>query len=551
MPNDPSRRNIRRRDTSSDPTVSIPKITPDMVEQARRQAGAQPAAKPWERDRLAAQQAAQGMRRNRRSDARPVSGVKVIDTTIMPPVQAPAADAAEDSGPSVAELSARAVREVQAARAREAAQAAAPAQPAQPTPPIRRAEPAGGTARPAAPAARERSLQASSMTAEFSAAAVQAGLRQQPAASARPAPAARERSLQASSMTAEFSTAAVLEGLRSRQAAIPNEPTMPAPPSYPTARPMPHAPTHVIQSRRQFTGLRPVAPPPEPVHQTPQETLPPEPARQTAPPAPERPAPQQTPTPQPVSRPAPRPTAAAVRPAPAVPPVRPVIPAAPARRRSGPTRAQAEAALYRSIHDDHLWLNNPVMVRGLGLAPVIVAAVNGRSALLLCAAAALLLTATRVLAVALCHLTGHRQRPLFYALSAAVAYIPAYAILYAIFGSELSLLGIYLPLLAVDPAIIKRMEAPELESLGDAFSRGINNTLGLCLALMLTGTLRELLSVGSVFGVQMMADPPLPLAAQPAGGFLFVGLLAGLWTAVGGAYVHYKREEVRELYGES
>lgn len=36
------------------------------------------------------------------------------------------------------------------------------------------------------------------------------------------------------------------------------------------------------------------------------------------------------------------------------------------------TRAEAEAELAQSIHDDHLWLNNPVMVRGLGLAPIVV-----------------------------------------------------------------------------------------------------------------------------------------------------------------------------------
>ena len=47
-------------------------------------------------------------------------------------------------------------------------------------------------------------------------------------------------------------------------------------------------------------------------------------------------------------------------------------PAAPRRK----TRAEAEAELDQKIHDDHLWLNNPVMMRGLGLAPVIAAAYN-------------------------------------------------------------------------------------------------------------------------------------------------------------------------------
>ncbi len=219
--------------------------------------------------------------------------------------------------------------------------------------------------------------------------------------------------------------------------------------------------------------------------------------------------------------------------------------AKPAKR----TRAEAEAELYQSIHDDHLWLNNPVMVRGLGLAPVVAVASDGDNALMLCAAAILLLTTTRMLAVAVCHLTGNRFRALVYSFSAAVLYIPAYLILYHLFGADLSVLGIYLPLLVVEPAIIKRLEAPELESVGEAFRRGINNTVGLCISLLLVGSLREVLSVGTLFGHTILNTQLLPLASQPAGGFLLLGFISAIWTAVGGAYVHYKREEVRHLYG--
>lgn len=44
------------------------------------------------------------------------------------------------------------------------------------------------------------------------------------------------------------------------------------------------------------------------------------------------------------------------------------------------TRKEAEEELAQNIHDDHLWLNNPVMVRGLGLAPIVAAAVSGQNA---------------------------------------------------------------------------------------------------------------------------------------------------------------------------
>src|SRR5699024_8076469 len=226
-------------------------------------------------------------------------------------------------------------------------------------------------------------------------------------------------------------------------------------------------------------------------------------------------------------------------------------PAQPAQKKTArKTRQEAEEELYQSIHDDHLWLNNPVMVRGLGLAPIVAMAINGDYALMLCAAAALLLTATRVLAVAICHLTGNRFRAVVYTFSAAIVYIPAYLILYELFGSSLTLLGVYLPMMVVEPAIIKRLEAPELETLGEALRRGINNTIGLCVSILLVGALRELLGVGTVFGRTVLHFAPLPLAAQPAGGFLLLGFLAAAWTAVGGAYVHYKQEEVRHLYAD-
>ena len=214
------------------------------------------------------------------------------------------------------------------------------------------------------------------------------------------------------------------------------------------------------------------------------------------------------------------------------------------------TRAEAEAELAQSIHDDHLWLNNPVMVRGLGLAPIVAMASDGDRALMLCVLSILLLTATRMLAVAVCHITGNRFRPVVYAYSAAILYIPVYIIMYNIFGTNLSIMGIYLPMMVVEPVIVKRMEAAELETIGEAFRKGINNTIGLCIAILLVGTLRELLAYGTVFEKPLLSVELLPLAAQPAGGFLLLGLLAAGWTAVGGAYVHYKQEEVRHLYAD-
>lgn len=226
---------------------------------------------------------------------------------------------------------------------------------------------------------------------------------------------------------------------------------------------------------------------------------------------------------------------------------------APAKKPEGGHRrtlAEAQSELDAHVTHEHIGLNNPVMVRGLGLAAVVAAATDGDNALMLSVAVLMLLTFTRVLAVAVCHLTGNRFRAVIYCYAAALCYIPTYLVAYNLFGNDLAVLGIYLPLLVVDPAVLKRMEFDELESVGHAFRLGINNSLGVCLATMLVGCLRELLAAGTLFDRKILARALLPVAGQVSGGFLIVGLLAAVWLAVRGMYVEYKKEEVNRLYGK-
>ena len=161
-----------------------------------------------------------------------------------------------------------------------------------------------------------------------------------------------------------------------------------------------------------------------------------------------------------------------------------------------------------------------------------------------------ILPEARVLAVAVCHLTKNRFRPVVYCYSAALLYIPTYVLLYALFGSDLTLLGIYLPIMVVEPAIVKRMEFSDLEPVRDAFRHGFNNALGMCVVLLIVGCLRELLATGAVFGNVILHNALLPLAALPAGGFVIVGILAAIWCAAANLYTDYKHEEVRRLYAD-
>ena len=211
----------------------------------------------------------------------------------------------------------------------------------------------------------------------------------------------------------------------------------------------------------------------------------------------------------------------------------------------------------RFAHHDRVFKNNPVVMQGMGLAPLVVLATTGRNALMLAVAVALLLTPSRVLACLLSRLFPLRDeqpapeelekkllpRALVYSGCAAVVYLAAYPILNAIFGTDLLTLGIYLPLLIVEPLLTYRFGRVQ-ESVHKAFSKGLRITVGYALILLILGCLREWLALGSVFGVQL-ARPVLPMAGMPAGGFIVLGVVCAVWRALARKQKEYLKTEAR------
>lgn len=208
-------------------------------------------------------------------------------------------------------------------------------------------------------------------------------------------------------------------------------------------------------------------------------------------------------------------------------------------------------------HHDRVFKNNPVVMQGMGLAPLVVLATTGRNALMLAAAVALLLTPSRMLACLLsrwCPLRDESPAPeelekkllpraLLYSGSAAVVYLAAYPILNAVFGTDLLTLGIYLPMLIVEPLLTYRFGRVQ-ETMNKAVSKGLRITLGYALILLLLGCVREWLAYGSVFGVTLSRSI-LPMAGMPAGGFIVLGVLCAVWRALARKQREYLKNEAR------
>jgi electron transport complex protein RnfE len=195
-----------------------------------------------------------------------------------------------------------------------------------------------------------------------------------------------------------------------------------------------------------------------------------------------------------------------------------------------PMQPQENHELARKVKRDRILLNNPVVMQGLGLAPLVVAAINVKNATMLAVAVALLLTPTRVIAAFLSRFSYFRFRGLTYTVTSAVVYAGVLWVMEHLFTSaDITLLGLYLPLLVADPIILKRYERPQRERIRTAFRKGVITTAGYVLAMYVTAIMREFLGTGVLFGFTLTKTPLFPMAQLPSGGFILLALMIALW----------------------
>ncbi len=189
---------------------------------------------------------------------------------------------------------------------------------------------------------------------------------------------------------------------------------------------------------------------------------------------------------------------------------------------------------------DGLWHNNPGLVQLLGLCPLLAVTTHFAYGLGLGIAT----TAVMALSSAAVSLTRHwvsgEIRIAVFVLIIATAVTLAERLLMAWAFNLYSALGIFLPLIVTNCAILARAEAfASRQPLGPAVLDGVFMGAGFTLALLAMGAVRELLAYGTVldrmeliFGSGAAAletvvidSKGMLLAALPPGAFLTLGLL--------------------------
>jgi electron transport complex protein RnfE len=195
---------------------------------------------------------------------------------------------------------------------------------------------------------------------------------------------------------------------------------------------------------------------------------------------------------------------------------------------------------YRYLWTDFmngLWSENPVLKLILGMCSTLAVTTSTQNGLGMGCAGLFVLTGSNVIVSALRKVIPAKVR------------IPAFIVIIAGFVTLTDLimaaytpvlyesLGIFIPLIVANCIILARSEAFAARNPVDrSFMDGIGMGLGYLLTLTVLGSIRELFGNGTLWNISIFGDNYIPMIVfiLPAGSFIILGLLTGLFNRITG-----------------
>ena len=182
-----------------------------------------------------------------------------------------------------------------------------------------------------------------------------------------------------------------------------------------------------------------------------------------------------------------------------------------------------------------IWKENPIFRLVLGMCSVLAVTTQAKNGIGMGLAATFVLVCSNMAIAAMRNIIPDKVRIACFIVIIATFVTIVDLIMEAYFFELHRALGIFIPLIVVNCIILGRAEAfaskrPILNSLMDGIGMGIGYTL----ALLILGSIRELLGNGSIFGVTLLGSRYIPflLAILPPGAFIALGLLLGLMNKI-------------------
>ncbi len=178
---------------------------------------------------------------------------------------------------------------------------------------------------------------------------------------------------------------------------------------------------------------------------------------------------------------------------------------------------------------------NPIFVQLIGMCSVLAVTTSAKNGLAMGLAVVFVLVGSNLVISLLKNIIPDKIR------------IPAFVVVIATFVTIIEMfmkayaqdlynaLGLFIPLIVVNCIILARAEAfasknGVLASVVDGLGMG----LGYTLALVILGSLREIIGAGSIFGYQLFSDAyqPALIFIMPPGAFILLGILIGIFNKI-------------------
>ncbi len=203
---------------------------------------------------------------------------------------------------------------------------------------------------------------------------------------------------------------------------------------------------------------------------------------------------------------------------------------------------------YAGIAREGLWKNNPALVQILGLCPLLAVTNSVVNGLGLGLATLLTLVLSNTTVSLIRHYVRPEIRiPVFVLVIASIVTVIELA-MHAYFHELYLILGIFIPLIVTNCAIIARAESfASKNPVGPAFFDGLMMGLGFAAVLIVLGAIREVLGSGTLlanahlmfgeaargFAITVIEDyRGFLLAILPPGAFIGLGLLIALKNVI-------------------
>ena len=178
-----------------------------------------------------------------------------------------------------------------------------------------------------------------------------------------------------------------------------------------------------------------------------------------------------------------------------------------------------------------VWENNPILIQLLGLCPTLAVTVSAINGLAMGLAATFVLVMSSLLISSIRKIIPGQVRIASFIVIIATFVTIVDLVMKAKFPDLSKALGPFIPLIVVNCVILGRQEAfASKNNPGRSFLDALGMGTGFTVALIVLGSIREIIGSRTIFSLQVLPEQfePWLIMILPAGAFLTLGLLLGL-----------------------